>query len=119
MDTNIIIGIIGLILSTASFLTMLFGVRLGKKALAKSEVLFGKEAEDQYNRLKAGIPKEQMFGPYEYGGGNKSTPQFELERITYNPLIMGPEWEGYTKSVRYYYKDKDSKTIMVHGWRIK
>jgi len=119
MDTNIIIGIIGLILSAATLLAMIFGVRLGKKALAKSEILFGKEAEDHFNRLKTEIKEDQMFGPYEYGGGNKSTPQLEVERITYNPLIMGPEWKGFTKSVRYYYKDKDGKTIMVQGWRVK
>ena len=119
METATIIGIIGLIISAASFFTMLFGVRLGRKALAKSETLFGQEAEERYIKLKDTVPKDHLFGPYEYGGGNKATPQFEVEKITYNPLVMGPECKGFTSSVRYYYKDKDSGKIMVRGWRLK
>jgi hypothetical protein len=73
---------------------------------------------ERYIKLKDTVPKDRIFGPYEYGGGNKSTPQFEVEKITYDPLVMGPEWKGCTRSVRYYYKDENGK-IMVHGWRIK
>jgi hypothetical protein len=32
---------------------------------------------------------------------------------------MGQEWKGFTKSVRYYYKEDGDKTIWVKGWRIK
>ena len=117
-EITIIIGILSLLLSAATLIAMVFGVRLGKKALAKSETLFGQEAIERFTHLKNTLSPDLMFGPYEYAGGNKSTPQFEVERISYDPRIMGPEWKDCSKSVRYYFKDENNK-IMVQGWRLK
>ena len=91
MDGNIIIGIIGLIISMATFLAMILGVNLGKKALAKNETLFGKEAEDRYNSIKDKLPKDGLYYDGIYEGGNKITPQFETERFYFNQNTMGNE----------------------------
>ncbi|MDR0475211.1 MAG: hypothetical protein LBH43_16250 [Treponema sp.] len=71
MELTNSLGIISVVISTATLFAMIFGVRLGKKALTKSEILFGKEASEQYMKLIDSIPKEHIFGPYEYGGGNQ------------------------------------------------
>jgi hypothetical protein len=117
METvNIIIGIIGIVLSAASLLVMVFGIKLGTKAMSKSETLFGKEAEDRYNAIKHKLCKP--YSDSEYEGGNKIIPQFEVERNYYQPQTMEDTLKGINKIVRYYYKNDIGKT-MVKTWRLR
>jgi hypothetical protein len=117
METaNVIIGIIGLLLSAAALFAMLFGIRLGKKALSKNETLFGGEAENRYNAIKHKLP--QPYSDSKWEGGNKIIPQFEVERNYYQPETMEDTLKGINKIVRYYYK-ADSGTPMVKTWRLK
>jgi hypothetical protein len=82
------------------------------------EKLYGKEAEQRYDELLKRIPERDpgAFGPEEYTGGNKSTPQFEVERFYSDKQTMPPEWKPITKTIHYYYKENDK--IMVRGWRL-
>ncbi|GHV04296.1 hypothetical protein FACS189485_09370 [Spirochaetia bacterium] len=117
METiNMIIGISGVALSAASLLAMVFGIRLGKKALSKSETLYGEEAEKRYNAIKDKLAKP--YSDIKYDGRNKITPQFEVERNYYQPQTMEDALKGINKIVRYYYKDADGQT-MVKTWRLK
>jgi len=56
------------------------------------------------------------FGAQEYKGGNKATPQFEVERFWFDKLTMPAEWKAFTRTVRYYYEDGEKK--MVRVWRL-
>jgi len=118
IDINVIIGIISALLSAASLLAMVFGIKLGRKALFKGETLYGEEAEKRYASIKAKMPEGSLFIDGKYEGGNKLTPQLEIERFNYNKQIIGDEWKRINKTVRYYYKGPDGKT-MVKGWRLK
>jgi hypothetical protein len=93
--------------------------KIAKRVLFKNETLFGREAEDRYRRLKNSTPAGLVFEPREYRGGNKHTPQFEIERVIYDAQTMPSEWKGYTKSVRYYDQDEITGKIMEHCWRLK
>jgi len=108
---NLLCGIIGVILGFLSF----FGISFFKKRSTLK--LYSPDAEKKYNSQKDNVPKENMFEPYVYGGGNRRTPQYEESKIAYDPDYMGIEWKGCKKVARYYYKENGK--IMVHGWRIK
>jgi hypothetical protein len=62
MESADVIGIIGLVLSAATLLAMIFGIRLGRKALARS-VLFGKDATNRYDELITTVPKDIRLAP--------------------------------------------------------
>jgi hypothetical protein len=85
----------------------------------KTERLYGKEAEDRYAALgKTKILDNavEVFGPFEYGGGDILTPRFELERFYFDRQTMPPEWKKLRKIIRFYYKENDQ--VMVRGWRL-
>jgi len=117
MQIDTIFLIISTVISALTFITALFGFQLGKKAMFKSETLFGSEAVTRFNSIEGKLPKESLYVDDKYGGGNKTVPQLEIERFNYNPQTMGDDWEGITKTIRYYY-DKNGQ-IMVKGWRLK
>jgi hypothetical protein len=102
-----------------TFLTAIIALIKTANAVAsikiKSEKLYGKEAEKRYDAILKTIPERypNAFGPDEYKGGNKATPQFEVERFYFDKQTMPPEWKKLTKSVRYYYEENDQ--IMIRG----
>jgi len=119
METfNITIEVIGTLAAIGTFIIALFGINLGRKVSFKNETLYGKEAEDRYNAIKAKLPDALKYvdGIYE-GGGGKIAPQLEVERFRYDPQTMDNLWKGINKTVRYYYSDNGVK--MVKGWRLK
>ena len=83
----------------------------------KTEKLYGTEATERYEAILRTTPEksDNAFGPDEYRGGNKATPQFEVERFYFDSQTMPPQWKGLTRTVRYYYMD-NGKT-MIRGWR--
>jgi len=118
---NTIIGIIGVVISGVTLLVMLFGIQLGKKAMFKNQTVFGKEAVDWYNAIQNKLKTADLFLDEEYKGGNKSTPQFEMERFHFDNETMPSEWKKYKKVIhRYYRKDENKRDdpIMVQGWRL-
>ena len=117
MDTNTILALINTGIAIAAFLVVLFGIKLGRRAMFKSETLFGKQAEDRYNFVKSALPKDSLYyeGPYE--GGLLTVPQFKTERFYYDSQTMGSEWNGIAKLIHYYWKE-DNK-IMGKSWRLK
>jgi len=116
-NMNIIIGIVSVVLSALTLLVMVFGFQLGKKAMFKSETLYGEEAQTRYDAIKGKLPADRLYIDGKYESGNKITPQFEVERSNYNEQTMPPDWKGITKTVRYYYKGTNGET-MVKGWRL-
>ena len=97
-----------------------FGIRkVIRGVLFKEETLYGDEAKERFEYMKATLPKNHLgvFGPYTYGGGKLNLPKFEVSKHLYDNQTMRPERKGYGKEVRYYY-DKDGVT-MVEGWRLK
>ena len=110
------LSIISILISVATFFVMLFGIRLGKKAMFKNQTVFGKEADDWYNSILEKLNTADVFVEEEYQGGNKATPQFEIERFQFDKDTMPAEWKKYKKLFHRYYK-KDN-IIMVKGWRM-
>ena len=110
------IGAIGSFLG--SVIALVKVVKLASNVKFKTEKLYGKEAEDRYDAVLRTQPERSpnAFGPDEYKGGNKATPQFEVERFYYDPFTMPAEWKKRTRTVRYYYEE-GNKT-MVRGWRL-
>jgi len=102
---------------TAVLAVITFAKLIGK-AMVKTEKFYGQEAEERYEELLRKIPEKSpsSFGASEYKGGNKSTPQFEVERFFYRPQIMPKEWKKFTQTIRYYF-DNNGKT-MVRTWRL-
>jgi len=113
-----IIAVITAVLSfIGAVLAFLQTLKVAEKVNFKTEKLYGKEAEARYEAILKIVPEkaEHNFGPDEYKGGNKMTPQFEVERFYFDPQTMPPEWKKITKTVRYYYEE-GGKT-KVRGWR--
>ncbi|MFP3041667.1 hypothetical protein LQZ19_07565 [Treponema primitia] len=80
--------IINTVTSVAALIIVLFGIQFGKKMLFKNETIFGKEADDRYKSIKDKLPNDSIFYGGIYEGGNKITPQFEIERFHYDPQTM-------------------------------
>jgi hypothetical protein len=111
-----IVQVVSAVATAGSFVIVLSGIIIGKGLLFKNETLFGKEAEDRYNAIKDKLSANRMYSNAPYGGGNKLTPQFEVERFRYDAHTMPAEWKGLTKIVRYFY-DEGGGT-MVKIWRL-
>ena len=116
-NINMTMGIFSVVLSAATLIAMVLGIKLGKKAMFKTETLFGKEAEDRFNSIKSRLPDSRLYFDGKYEGGSKATPQFELERFYYDPQTMGKEWKNISKTIRYYSKNNQGE-IMVKAWRL-
>ncbi|MDR1352730.1 MAG: hypothetical protein LBK05_05545 [Treponema sp.] len=82
---------------------MVFGIKLGAKAVSKNETLFGREAVERYNAVKDRLPAAALYfdGGYE-GGAAKIAPAFETERCYYDRRTMPCGWKGITRIVSYY-----------------
>jgi len=114
---NITINSFTALAAVGTFVIALFGINLGRKATFKNETLYGKEAEERFNAIKSKLPDTCKFVDGLYEGGNKITPQFEVERFRFDSQTMGQEWKGINKTIRYYYSD--SGKTMVKGWKLK
>jgi hypothetical protein len=116
---NIIAAITAVLSFIGAAAALLQTIKVAQKVTFKTEKLYGKEADQRYDNILKTQPERapNAFGPDEYKGGSRATPQFEVERFHYDPLTMPPEWKNYTRTARYYYEDKDGKT-MVRGWRL-
>jgi hypothetical protein len=120
MDITVIeiitaLGAVGTCVSV--IITLAKMLKVAEVVKFKSEKLYGKEAEERYVELLKIIPKNpDAFGPDEYTGGNKSTPQFEVERFYFDKQTMPAGWKKLTKTIHYYYKENDK--IMIRGWRL-
>jgi hypothetical protein len=112
------LGAIGTFVSV--IITFAKMLKIVKTVNFKAEKLYGKEAEERYDELLEKIPDiyRDSFGPDVYTGGNKSTPQFEVERFYFDKQTMPSEWKNHTKTIHYYYKDEAAGKIMVRGWRL-
>lgn len=119
-----IIEIITALGAIGTFVGMLFNIaktlKLVETVNFKNEKIYGNLAIKRYNEVRKIRPEldENSFGPDEYTGGNKSTPQFEVERFYFDKQTMPPEWKKLTRTITYYYKDETSGKIMVRGWRL-
>jgi hypothetical protein len=93
-------------------------IRIVQTVRIKSEKIYGKEAENRYREIAENINKKtsQPFGPDEYEGGNRITPQLEIERFYFDKHTMPAKWKSCKKTIRYYYKENDKR--MVCGWRV-
>jgi len=114
---NIIAAITAILSFVGAVIALIQTLKVAEKVNFKTEKLYGKEAEERKDAILKIVPEkaEYNFGPDEYKGGNKMTPQFELERFHYDPQTMPPEWKKITKTARYYFEE-NGKT-MVRGWR--
>jgi hypothetical protein len=114
-----IITALGSVGTFAGFIiTLVKMLKVAEVIKFQPEKLYGKEALERYDALLKKIPERSpgAFGPDEYTGGNKLTPQFEVERFHYDKQTMSPEWKKITKTIHYYYKENDK--ILVRGWRL-
>ena len=115
---NIIImaGAIGSVIT--AILAIIGVIKIAQKAMFKTEKLYGQEAVDRYEALLAKVPERapNAFLPTEYKGGNKATPQFEVERFYFDKNTMPKEWKRFTKTIRYFFEENGK--IMVRGWRL-
>ena len=94
--------------------------KLIKNAMFKDETLYGDEAKERFEYMKATMLKNApgAFGPIIYGGGRVNVPKFELTKYLYDKQTMGPEHKGFRRVARYYEND-DNGNITVQGWRLK
>ena len=94
--------------------------KLVRNAMFKDETLYGEEATERFQYMKATMPKHApgAFGPTPYGGGRVNVPKFELSKYLYDKQTMGPEYKGFRRVARYYDNDAEGK-IIVQGWRLK
>jgi hypothetical protein len=106
-----ILGAISSIIAITGVILIYFKVKFN------DETLFGPEADERFEEIKAKLPKDGAFGPHEYKGGNIKTPKLEVRRVSYDPQTMGTEWKGVKKTIRYFYEENDKKWIK--GWRFK
>jgi len=115
MDSNTIFWIISILISVITLVAMVFGIRLGNKALSKTNVFFGIKATEMYEHLKT---KEtyKNIEKYPYGGGKLTTPQLKIEKIIHDPKIELTKWQGYEYTVRFF--EKKDNDIMVEEWLI-
>jgi hypothetical protein len=118
MDDNIlnIIIALGSIGTCVSVIISL--IQITKTVRFKSEKIYGKEAKRRYEDILKTINKKtaQPFGPDEYEGGNKITPQLEIERFYFDKHTMPSAWKKCKKTISYYYKENEKR--MVCGWRL-
>ena len=110
------------LLSIGTFLTgivAILGIRkVLKSAMFKEETLYGDEAKERFEYMKATIQKNHpgYFGPYMYTGGTIHTPKFEVSKHLYDHQTMHPERKTFGKEVRFY--DVKDGIIMYEGWRL-
>ena len=117
-DINLFMNTIGAIGSFLTGIAAIVGIlKYFKTIKFKEESYFGGEAQARYESLKDILPKESSF-EYLHGGGAILTPRFEVKKFVYDPQTMIPQWKGYKKLVRYYFKNKDGENT-VRGWRLK
>jgi hypothetical protein len=116
MDVNSVIGIIGLILSAASLLAMILGIRLGKKALRRHVNVIGPAATVRYESMERRLPKTSLFEDGPYQGGARSTPQLEIERVDFDPVSMPAGWKKIRQIIRYFYKENNE--IRIKEWHL-
>jgi len=117
LDT--IFWVISIALSATTLCVMLFGIRLGKKALSKNFTLFGERAVKHLALLKENTLKNVKSEKYKDGGGNKRIPQLKVEKLNYDPQIMPKDWSKYTRYYQYFDKDENDPTeILVEEWRV-
>jgi hypothetical protein len=116
MDVNSITGIIGLVISAASLLAMILGIRLGKKAIRRTVTVIGRAAIVRYESIERRLPKTCLFEDGPYQGGAKSTPQLEIERVDFDPASMPPGWKKIRHIIRYFYRN--DKEIWIKEWHV-
>jgi hypothetical protein len=110
-------------LSIGTFLTGIvakLGIRkVLKSAIFKEETLYGDEAIERFEYMKATIDKDDPghFGPAPYAGGTIHVPKFEVSKHLYDQQTMRPERRKYGKEVRYF--DTKDGVIVLEGWRLK
>lgn len=114
-----IIGIIGLALSAATLLAMIFNFRVLNKSMEKipNITLFGDEAVTMADSVQDRLPHAVQMSDTPYRGGGKRTPQFTIENGFFAKISRGEELKGAAKIARFYYKDAENQT-MVRSWRV-
>ena len=111
------------LLSIGTFLTgivAILGIRkVIKGSMFKEETIYGDEAKERFEYMKATIDKNDSghFGPSPYAGGAIHVPKFEVSKHLYDQQTMRPERKKYGKEVRFF--DTKDGVIMLEGWRLK
>ena len=122
METlDIVFWILSIALSLASLIAMIFGIRLGRKAMTKNITLYGVKAVEQYAFLKDHLlkGKDKDMERYPDGGGRLTTPQLRIEKLTYDRDTMPKDWKRYTKRIRFYDMDNGNPpVIQVEEWKV-
>jgi hypothetical protein len=115
--TFIVLGGIGSFLS--GIIVLITFLRVITKLQLKDEVIYGKEADDQYKEFAKKEHKgDKEILPYEYEGGkNKIIPRLEIEKFVYNSVIMEKELKKYKKRVRYFYNEGEKRYVKI--WYLK
>ena len=108
--------------AVGSFLTgilmLITFIRVITKLQLKDEVIYGKEAEDQYEKIKNTLNNSYKIEKYEYEGGkSKIIPRLEIEKFVYNSVIMDSGLKKYKKRVRYFYKENEKRYVKT--WYLK
>jgi len=118
-DITSILTTAGTLLSSIVMLITL--LRVIRNIKFRPEVIYGKEADLQYESLieKRIIERESMIPKYKYDGGkNKIFNSLEFSRYYYNKMMMSPEFKGCKKRIRYFYKNDDNEK-WVKTWYLK
>ncbi|MDR1929823.1 MAG: hypothetical protein LBQ44_04250 [Treponema sp.] len=120
MEAITAIDILSLAVSAASLIVMVVGLRLGKKALFKSETLYGEEALDRFRKIERSLQNERLEGSYRFAGRNTTIiPRLEIERLRYNRQTMPPERKGYSQTLRFVSKDDSTGETWEKVWLLK
>jgi hypothetical protein len=120
MKAMTIIDIVSLAVSAASLIVMVFGIRLGAKAMFKSETLYGEEAIDRFRKIERSLLNERLAGTYRFSGGTSTIiPRLKIERLRYNGHTMPPEWKGYSQTLRFVSKDDSTGETWEKVWLLK
>jgi hypothetical protein len=120
MEAITAVDIASLAVSAASLVVMVFGIRLGTKAMFKSETLYGEEAVDRFRKIERSLQNERLDGTYPFSGGTSTIiPRLRIERLRYNRHTMPPEWKGYSQTLRFVSKDDSSGETREKVWLLK
>jgi hypothetical protein len=113
MDVN---SITGLVVSAASLLAMLSGIRLGKKAIRRTVTVIGRAAQVRYESIERKLPKESLFEDGPYQGTSPPLAESLVTAPSLAPASMPPGWKKIRRIIRYFYKADNE--IRIKEWHV-